>query len=34
MALYTIQNSLLTVTVTGPGGELQSILGADGVEYL
>lgn len=34
MALYTIQNGLLTVTAASLGGELQSILGADGVEYL
>lgn len=32
--LYTIQNSVLTVTVADHGAELQSILGPDGTEYL
>ncbi len=32
--LYTIQNAFLTVTASQAGGELQSILGADGTEYL
>lgn len=32
--LYPIQNSYLTVTVADHGAELQSILGADGTEYL
>ena len=32
--MYTIQNEFLTVTVAGRGAELQSILGADGTEYL
>lgn len=31
---HTIQNEFLTVTVARKGGELQSILGADGTEYL
>lgn len=32
--MYTIQNSHMKVTVAQKGAELQSILGADGVEYL
>jgi galactose mutarotase-like enzyme len=32
--LHTIQNKFLTVTVSELGAELQSILGADGTEYL
>ena len=32
--LHTIGNALLTVTVSEMGAELQSILGADGTEYL
>ena len=32
--LYTIRNEYLTVTVSEKGAELQSILGADGTEYL
>lgn len=32
--LHTIKNSTLTVTVAEAGAELQSILGADGTEYL
>lgn len=34
MALYSIQNKFLTVTADSLGAELQSISGADGVEYL
>ena len=32
--LHTIQNEYLSVTVSDQGAELQSILGADGTEYL
>ncbi len=32
--LYTIQNEYLTVTADEEGAQLQSILGADGTEYL
>ncbi len=32
--LHTIQNKFLTVTAAEKGAELQSILGADGTEYL
>ncbi len=32
--LYTISNTRLTVQVDSCGGELMSILGADGIEYL
>ena len=32
--LHTIQNQYLTVTVSELGAELQSVLGADGTEYL
>ena len=32
--LHTIQNEFLTVTAAEKGAELQSILGADGTEYL
>ena len=31
---YIIKNEALTVTVSGHGSELQSVLGADGTEYL
>lgn len=34
MSLYTISNEHLTVTVSSRAAELQSIRGADGVEYL
>lgn len=32
--LHTIKNDFLTVTVSEQGGELQSLLGRDGTEYL
>ena len=32
--MYSLKNANLTVTVAGRGAELQSILGADGTEYL
>lgn len=32
--MYSLKNAYLTVTVAGRGAELQSILGADGTEYL
>ncbi|MEA4965535.1 MAG: aldose 1-epimerase family protein [Oscillospiraceae bacterium] len=32
--LHTIKNEYLTVTAAEKGGELQSVLGADGIEYL
>lgn len=34
MMLHTIQNEFLTVTADEEGAQLQSILGADGTEYL
>lgn len=32
--LQAIQNEFLSVAVSEQGAELQSILGADGIEYL
>ena len=32
--LHSIKNQYLTVTVSELGAELQSVLGADGTEYL